>query len=188
MNTGYRVIAAMVCLLASLCASAQAGDRTRKIVLPNPELIHCRSAQCSQLWKQDSGDGGVVYPAQVLTDFVNGEVVGLTAVYDKSISEDEIRSAIDALYPKAAMSGLPGLWRVESRATRDSVGRSEGWNKTADLLENREKRRQLPCSLCPHRPQSRRLIYQINCREIAFSPVTRMQVLSPVFANHVNLR
>ena len=112
MRSPYRVIAAVGCLLGSLCAAAQAGENTRKIVLPNPQLIHCRSAQCSQLWKQDSGDGGVVYPAQVMTDFVNGEVVGLTAVYDKSVSEKELRAAINALYEKSAIQD--GLWRVES--------------------------------------------------------------------------
>src|SRR5689334_19119377 len=111
MNNGYRVIAAMACVLASVCASAQAGNGTRKIVLPNPELIHCRSAECSQLWKQDSRDSGVVYPAQVLTDFVHGEVVGLTAVYDKSISKEEIRKTINALYAK--WERLDGLWRIE---------------------------------------------------------------------------
>jgi hypothetical protein len=112
MNSAYRVIAVIVYLLASLCAGAQVGDSTRKIVLPNPQLIHCRSAECSQLWKQDSGDGGVVYPAQVLTDFVNGEVVGLTAVYDKSISKKELRAAINTLYKKWALQ-TDGLWRVE---------------------------------------------------------------------------
>ena len=119
MSSPYRVVAAVGCLLGSLCASAQAGGSTRKIVLPNPQLIHCRSAECSQLWKQDSGDGGVVYPAQVLTDFVNGEVVGLTAVYDKSVSEKELLAAINALYEKSALhrpngSVIDGLWRVES--------------------------------------------------------------------------
>jgi len=117
MNIAYRVIAVIGCLLASLCAGAQVGDRARKIVLPNPQLIHCRSAECSQLWKQDSGDGGVVYPAQVLTDFVNGEVVGLTAVYDKSVPQKELRAVINALYEKWALPDPKpqngGLWRVE---------------------------------------------------------------------------
>ncbi len=112
MSRPYRVIAVVGCLLGSLCAGAQAGENTRKIVLPNPQLIHCRSAECSQLWKQDSGDGGVVYPAQVLTDFVNGEVVGLTAVYDKSVSIKELQAAINALYEKSEVQD--GLWRVES--------------------------------------------------------------------------
>src|SRR5260370_26003319 len=112
MNSAYRVIAVIGYLLASLSAGAQVGDRARKIVLPNPQLIHCRSAECSQVWKQDSVDGGVVYPAQVLTDFVNGEVVGLTAVYDKSISKKELRAAINTLYEKWALH-IDGLWRVE---------------------------------------------------------------------------
>ena len=119
MSGPFRVIALIGCLLGSLCAGAQAGEITRKIVLPNPQLIHCRSAECSQLWKQDSGDGGVVYPAQVLTDFVNGEVVGLTAVYDKSVSKKELLAAINALYEKSAVHTsngrvIGGLWRVES--------------------------------------------------------------------------
>jgi hypothetical protein len=115
MSNASRVIAVVGCLLASLCGGAQVGGSTRKIVLPNPQLIHCRSAECSQLWKQDSGDGGAVYPAQVLTDFVNGEIVGLTAVYDKSISTQELRAAIDTLYAKWKFppdSSSPFLWRV----------------------------------------------------------------------------
>jgi len=111
MNIRYQAMAAIGCFLASLCAGAQAGAGIRKIVLPNPQLIHCRSAECSQLWKQDSGDGGVVYPAQVFTDFVNGEVVGLTAAYDKSVSERELHLAINTLYEK--WERLDGLWRVE---------------------------------------------------------------------------
>jgi hypothetical protein len=107
------MIAAVGCLLISLCAAAQVGDGTRKIVLPNPQLIHCHSALCSQLWKEDSADGGAVYPAQVLTDLVDGEVVGLTAVYEKSLSSAELRSAIDNLYGKWALPRAPtALWRV----------------------------------------------------------------------------
>ena len=33
------LIGAVICLSASLCATAQAGSSTRKIVLPNPQLI-----------------------------------------------------------------------------------------------------------------------------------------------------
>jgi hypothetical protein len=115
MSNAYRVIGVVGCLLASLCGGAQVGGSARKIVLPNPQLIHCRSAECSQLWKQDSGDGGAVYPAQVLTDFVNGEVVGLTAVYDKSVSTQELRAAIETLYAKWKFpldSSSPFLWRI----------------------------------------------------------------------------
>lgn len=48
---------------------------------------------------------------------MNGEVVGVTAVYDKSVSMEELRSAIETLYPnpKDAIDGPIGsLWRVEA--------------------------------------------------------------------------
>lgn len=121
MGRAYRVMAAVGWLLGSLCAGAQAGGSMRRIVLPNPQLIHCRSAVCSQLWKQDSTDGGTVYPAQVLTDFVNGEVVGLTAVYDKSVSTEELRAAINALYAKATFQVATDMWRVEPEQIAISI-------------------------------------------------------------------
>ena len=104
------------CLLASLCAGAQAVGSTRKVVLPNPKLIRCHSADCSQLWEQDLGDSGAVFPAQVRTDFVNGQVVGLTAVYDKSVSASDLRTTIEALYGKWTFHGLAvSNWRIESQ-------------------------------------------------------------------------
>jgi hypothetical protein len=58
--------------------------------------------------------GPAGYRAQVLTDVVNGEIVGLTAVYDKSVSIEELLSTIDTLYPNAAVHGLPDSWCVEA--------------------------------------------------------------------------
>ncbi len=114
MQIPFRVVLAVIgVLLASLCAEAQVSKRPRKIVLPNPQLIHCHTAQCSQLWKEDSPDGGVVYPAQIFTDLVNGSVNGLTAVYDKSVSIEEVRAAINDRYGKWAVTTLDGVWRVE---------------------------------------------------------------------------
>jgi hypothetical protein len=116
MRNARLLIRAISYVLAALCASALAGESTHRILLPNPQLIHCHSAECSQLWKQDSGGGGAVYPAQIMTDLVNGQVVGLTAVYDKSVSESELRAAIGALYGKRAFHGVAvSIWRVESQ-------------------------------------------------------------------------
>lgn len=115
MGNAYRMVA-VAYILASLCASAQRGDSARTIVLPNPQLIHCHSAECSQLWKQTSGNDRAVYPAQILTDLVNGKVVGLTAVYDKSVSEGELRAAINKLYGKWSLphGDRMSQWRIES--------------------------------------------------------------------------
>jgi hypothetical protein len=72
-------------------------------------LACCRAS--SHTRNQDSKDGGIVHPAQVLTDFVDGEVVGLTAVYDKSVSKEELRAAVNALYGKSPQVATD-VWRV----------------------------------------------------------------------------
>jgi hypothetical protein len=129
------VFGAIICLLASLCDTFQAAAGARKIVLPSPQLIHCRSASCSQLWKQDSDDGGVVYPAQVLTDFVNGEVVGLTAVYDKSVSAEELRAAISKLYGERFLtvhSDAMSVWRIESEQL--AISESDGIDGAKEVI------------------------------------------------------
>jgi len=45
MANAHKVIGAVSCLLAALCAGAQARENTRRIVLPNPRLIHCMAAE-----------------------------------------------------------------------------------------------------------------------------------------------
>lgn len=97
--------------MRALSANAQVSGGPQGVVLPSPQLIRCHSVECSQLWSTNGRPAG--YPAQVLTDVVNGEVVGLTAIYDKSVSVEELRSAIDTLYPKAERLP-PGLWRVKA--------------------------------------------------------------------------
>jgi len=111
MRNPYRIIS-VICSLA-LCAAARTKENARQIVLPSPQLIHCHAPECSQLWKQDSIDRSAIYPSQVLTDVVDGEIVGLTAVYEKSVSEKELRAAIDKVYGKWNLHHPTSVWRVE---------------------------------------------------------------------------
>jgi len=133
MSSQYRAMATVGCFLLSLCAETQAGD-ARKIVLPNPQLIHCRAANCSQLWKQETGDVGAVYPAQVLTDLVNGEVVGLTAVYDKSVSTKELQEVINKRYGKWVLHGID-VWRVEPERIAIQIANGEDGAKEVIYLK-----------------------------------------------------
>jgi len=100
------------------------GDKARKIVLPNPQLICCRSALCSRLWKLESSGGSTVYPSPVLTDLVDGEIVGLTAVYDKSVSTEELQATINKQYSRwTIISG--SVWRVEPEKLAISIADGE---------------------------------------------------------------
>lgn len=116
---------ALACVLAFALAASAQSPAARTIVLPSPQLVHCRSSECSRLWQQGAARNAEVYPSQVLTDLVNGEVVGLTAVYDKSVSADELRAAIDRIYGKRASLSYQGdqmsTWRIESEQIAISI-------------------------------------------------------------------
>jgi len=106
-------------MMASLTLSGPARAQNTRIVLPNPKLIGCEPARCSQLWQEGGAVPHAVYPKQVLIDVFasDSRPRGILALYDKSVSMDDIKAAIDELYGKWALSGngtLPvKLWRVE---------------------------------------------------------------------------
>ena len=85
-------------------------------------------------------DGEAVYPAQLLTDLVNGEIVGLTAVYDKSVSTSEISAVFNTLY---------GKWQLPSR----------GDNSDAKLWLWRVEQDQLVIQLVDRDDGSKQVIY-----------------------------
>jgi hypothetical protein len=102
------------------------------IVLPNPKLLGCESVTCSQLWLNNDAVPGAKYPKQLridssdgsttttpngsLFEFPNGVPYGLTAVYDKSVTIDDLEASINEHYSKWVY-GKPAptlkLWRIE---------------------------------------------------------------------------
>jgi hypothetical protein len=108
-------VAAFVLVLAPFqIAKEQNGGR---LVLPNPNLLRCRSSDCSQLWSENP-DADAVLPTQIRVDVVHNCVYGFTAIYDKSVSMDAVEAAIDERYKKWALANFAKsqgrLWRVES--------------------------------------------------------------------------
>jgi hypothetical protein len=99
-------------------AHFQAADKQNdgRIALPNPKLLTCRSSDCSFLWSEKT-EQSTVFPKQVSFDMNQNCIYGITALYDKSVSFDAIKSAIDEQYAKWAKVEYPGstlkAWRVE---------------------------------------------------------------------------
>jgi hypothetical protein len=52
---------------------------------------------------EQTGDAQAIYPWQVMVDFNQGKVIGLTAYYDKPVTFEDLRAAIDP----ATLNGLP---------------------------------------------------------------------------------
>jgi hypothetical protein len=109
-------ILARVLLILSLpiLQAAQEGEPT--IVLPNPKLLTCRGTDCSKLWSTESTNNPV-FPKQVILDTEQGCIYGMTAMYEKTVSFDELKGAIDEQYGKWALPGFDKshtrLWRIE---------------------------------------------------------------------------
>jgi hypothetical protein len=107
--------AALALLLAPFqTAKEQTG---RRVMLPNPTLLRCRSSDCSQLWSENP-EADAVLPTQIRVDMDHNCIYGFTALYDKSVSMDAVQAAIDELYKKWALADFAKsplrLWRVES--------------------------------------------------------------------------
>ncbi|HTW23609.1 MAG TPA: hypothetical protein VMD78_08420 [Candidatus Baltobacteraceae bacterium] len=102
--------------LALLSLHAAAAQSARRVVLPNPGLLRCSSADCSQLWPANM-DPKAIFPKQVTLDTDRGCVYGMTVLYDKSVPFGLIRAALDDRYQQWSVkdvgSSVLRVWRVE---------------------------------------------------------------------------
>ncbi len=111
-----KFLAAMVLVFGlPICQLAKEDKAT--IILPNPKLLTCRSADCSQLWSEESTNTNAVSPKQLIIDSDHGCPYGMTAVYEKSVSVDDLRAVVNDRYEKWSVPGFEKsqlkLWRVE---------------------------------------------------------------------------
>ena len=113
-----RTIAVLTLILILPPLQVARGQNHDRLVLPNPKLLRCSSSDCFQLWSE-AMEQKVIFPKQIIVDMDQGCIYGLTAMYDKSVSVDQIVSAIDDRYKQWTVSGLnhPSLhvWRVEDQ-------------------------------------------------------------------------
>jgi len=109
------------------------------IVLPNPKLLRCKSSDCSQVWLEKSAETNAVFPKQVSTDMNQSCLYGMTALYDKSIPLDDIKSAIDKRYGKWAVPELANsplkLWRVEPQKFAITLSTADKKDEKRNIAE-----------------------------------------------------
>jgi hypothetical protein len=115
-----KIFLAVTILLASLFTFAQAPQTGKNIVLPNTKLLRCMSLVCSQLWQDKAPDENDIHPSDVAVDLSAGShcLMEVTAHYNKSVSMDDLKAAIDLRYgkwAKATNATSPvKSWRVET--------------------------------------------------------------------------
>jgi hypothetical protein len=89
--------------------------RGKAIVLPNPNLMRCSAAE---LWRGNGSGTEAVYPVNLIMDHFSKEGCpqGIIALYDRTISQNDVRTALDQLYGKWAVTvdtRRLNVWRVE---------------------------------------------------------------------------
>ena len=93
----------------------------KEVILPNSKLLRICASACSPLWLDQPTTAKPIYPASLTVDnFESGGNCphGVMAFYDKSVSFDDIKRALDQHWQKWAVSDHSNprilLWRVES--------------------------------------------------------------------------
>jgi hypothetical protein len=83
----------------------------KQIMLPSSSLMSCAA---THLWQDAKAGTDSIYPVQVVMDHFDHEGCpqGIVALYGKTVSEEEIKTALDRRYSKWA-TPLAKLWRVE---------------------------------------------------------------------------
>lgn len=107
----------MIIFLIAISSCDKTDDSSNSnVVLPNSKVIGNSSENIPQIWQNIHKKGNAIYPKQLTIDINNNALSGMMALYDKSISIDDIKVAIDNHYSKwasASNSTSPvKLWRV----------------------------------------------------------------------------
>jgi hypothetical protein len=113
-----RILASAILMLGLAYGQTASKENGSRIVLPNPKLLRCKSSDCyQQAWLEESPETNVVFPKQVIIDMNQNCLYGMTALYDASISVNDVRAAIDERYGKWAVPEFANsplkIWRVE---------------------------------------------------------------------------
>lgn len=98
--------------------TSKAGHGSGKhFILPNPALLGCNAANCTQMLPDEIAQPDAIHPWQMLVDFNGNRIIGLIALYDQPTTMDDVQAAVDEHYGQGALAdfrtGPVRLWRVE---------------------------------------------------------------------------
>jgi hypothetical protein len=116
------IVAAAIFMAGFACYGQSNPESGKRVILPNAQLLRCVSLTCSQLWQDKAPDGNDIYPKDVSADLPENSPcpLGVTVHYDKSVSMEELKAAIDVRYGKWAKATNPTSpvksWRVETES------------------------------------------------------------------------
>jgi hypothetical protein len=111
-----------VLLLAGISSASSgqiAGRADKRVILPSIKLVRCMTSDCFQLLQDDPPRPGDIYPEHIDVAFLDRWCpFGLTARYNKAVSLEELKAALEKRYGKGTTENWPNgpavTWEVES--------------------------------------------------------------------------
>lgn len=89
---------------ARIDTSKAVHESGKHFILPNPALLGCNAANCTQVLPDQISNQDTIHPWQVLVDFNGNRVIGLIALYDQPTTIDDVQAAVDEQYGQWAMA------------------------------------------------------------------------------------
>ena len=129
---------ATVALVLALTHFQAPKEQKPRVVLPNPKLLRCRASDCYNLWlqQQESND---IFPKQLHIDMNQDCIYGLVAFYDKSVSAQDIESAIDGHYLGSKNTDFAKtpikIWRIESEKFAIQLSKADKRDEKKEAIE-----------------------------------------------------
>lgn len=86
------------------------GAGQSRVVLPNAELLHCRFGECAQMWSAADAKPGAITPWRVTIERLGNDPCpnGIVALYDKSVSLEELANVVTERYGAPLLKGDRG--------------------------------------------------------------------------------
>lgn len=107
--------------VSSVLSAAQTpsvGDQKRGVIIPDTGLMKCRLGECATMWSTVGTKLGAVGPWRVTIERLGEDPCpnGIIALYDESVSMEELEAAVSARYGPAYLKGAAsgGTWNDET--------------------------------------------------------------------------
>ena len=99
------------------CVQAR-GQSAKRVILPNIKLLRCMTSDCFQLLQDEPPRPGDIYPEHIYVAFLDRWCpFGLTARYNKAVSFEDLKSALEKRYGKGTVKNWTDaplvIWDVE---------------------------------------------------------------------------
>lgn len=105
--------------ISSMSVGQAKEQYAKRVILPNVQLVRCISSDCFRLLQDEPPRPGDIYPEHIDVAFLDRWCpFGLTARYNKAVSYETLRDALEKRYGKGTSENWPTgpamIWEVKS--------------------------------------------------------------------------